>query len=95
MSDLSPLAVPDSEFRPDPILVQVGQETIEIQSLASAVHFLRSLRHDHLGRYAEMLLTQLEQARDPAQQARAWTAFRSWTMACGLHEASEARPHAA
>lgn len=91
MTDLSP----HSEFRPEPILVHVGREVIEVRSIDCAVHLLRSLRHDRLGRYAEMLLTQLEQAKDPAQQVHAWTAFRSWAMACGLHGGEEDRPHAA
>ncbi|MCB4771872.1 hypothetical protein LGR54_24995 [Ancylobacter sp. Lp-2] len=84
-----------AEFRPDPIHVHVGRETIEVRSLDCAVQLLRSLRHDRLGRYAEMLLTQLEQAREPAQQAHAWAAFRSWATACGLHGDDEGRPHAA
>ncbi|MBS7542856.1 hypothetical protein [Ancylobacter oerskovii] len=84
-----------AEFRPDPIHVQIGRETIEIRSVACAVDLLRSLRHDRLGRYAEMLLTQLEQAREPAQQAHAWAAFRSWSMACGLHGGEQGRSHAA
>ncbi|MDR6955592.1 hypothetical protein J2X65_004974 [Ancylobacter sp. 3268] len=84
-----------AEFRPDPIHVHVGRETIEVHSLACAIDLLRSLRHDRLGRYAEMLLTQLEQAREPSQQAHAWAAFRSWAMACGLHAGDEGHSHAA
>ncbi|GAB4065471.1 hypothetical protein KHC28_03055 [Ancylobacter sonchi] len=84
-----------AEFRPEPIHVHIGRETIEVRSLDCAVNLLRSLRHDRLGNYAEMLLTQLEQARGPVQQAHAWTAFRSWAMACGLHASDEGRPHAA
>lgn len=73
-----------ADFVPHPVLLHIGQESIEVRSLACAIDLIRSLRHDRLGRFAEMLLTQLEQARQPAQQAEAWTAFRTWATACGL-----------
>lgn len=72
------------DFTPEPILLRIGQETIEVRSLAGAIDLIRSLRHDRLGNFAEMLLAQLESARQPAQKAEAWTAFRTWSTACGL-----------
>lgn len=71
-------------FRPQPIHVLIGQEDIAIESLDGAIGFIRSLRHDRLGRFAEMLLTQMEAARLPHQQNEAWTAFTTWTDACHL-----------
>ncbi len=76
-------------YRPA-LVVRIGHEDIEIRSIGCAVDFIRSLRHDHLGNYAEMLLAQLEAANTPVQQAEAWRAFETWSMACGLH----ADPHA-
>lgn len=77
-------AIERAAFQPQPIHVRVGREDLEIESLDSAIHFIRSLRHDHLGRYAEMLLTQMESARQPQQQHDAWVAFSTWTDACHL-----------
>jgi hypothetical protein len=77
-------AIDRAAFLPQPIHVRVGREDLEINSLDSAIHFIRSLRHDHLGRYAEMLLTQMEAARQPQQQNDAWVAFATWTDACHL-----------
>ncbi len=74
-----------ADFHPSPLHLRVGSEEIEIVSLDSAIDLIRSLRHDRLGRYAEMLLTQMESARAPHQQADAWVAFQTWATACGLH----------
>ncbi len=57
-------------FRPQPIRVLIGQEDIAIDSLDGAIRFIRSLRHDRLGRFAEMLLTQMEAARLPPSAER-------------------------
>ncbi len=73
-----------SHFQPSPLRVRVGNEEIEIASLQGAIQFIRSLRHDRLGRFAEMLLTQMESASTPGQQRDAWVAFRTWSGACGL-----------
>jgi hypothetical protein len=73
-----------ADFRPHPVQIRVGSEDIEVRSLNCAIDLIRSLRHDRLGNYAEMLLVQLEAAREPEQQAKAWTAFRTWSTACGL-----------
>lgn len=78
------------DFSPQPIQIRVGNEDIEVRSLNCAIDLIRSLRHDRLGKYAEMLLVQLEAARQPDQQAEAWTAFRTWSTACGL-DADQAR----
>lgn len=78
------------DFRPQPLQIRVGNEDIEVRSLNCAIDLIRSLRHDRLGKYAEMLLLQLEAARQPDQQAEAWTAFRTWSTACGL-DADRAR----
>lgn len=75
-----------TEFQPQPIHLRVGHEHVEIESLDSAIHFLRSLRHDRLGSFAEMLLLQMEAAHMPQQQSDAWTAFHTWSDACGLHK---------
>jgi hypothetical protein len=72
------------DFRPQTVWIRVGNEDIEVRSLNCAIDLIRSLRHDRLGNYAEMLLVQLESARQPQQQAEAWTAFRTWSTACGL-----------
>lgn len=72
------------DFKPQPVQIRVGNEDIEVRSLSCAIDLIRSLRHDRLGNYAEMLLVQLEAARQPEQQAKAWTAFRTWSTACGL-----------
>jgi len=71
-------------FRPSPLLLQVGSEEIPVKSLECAIGLIRSLRHDRLGRYAEMLLAQMEAARDDHQQREAWIAFETWSLACGL-----------
>ena len=73
-----------AEFHPEPVRVRVGQEDIDIKSLNCAIHLIRSLRHDRLGHFAEMLLAQMEAARKPSQQAEAWKAFETWSSACGL-----------
>ncbi|MBS7539830.1 hypothetical protein [Ancylobacter lacus] len=73
------------------LVVRIGHEDIEIRSIGCAIALIRSLRHDHLGNYAEMLLAQLEAADTPAQQAEAWRAFETWSMACGLLPDSHAR----
>lgn len=73
------------DFTPTPLLVRVGDEELEIRSLQGAIHLIRSLRHDRLGRFAEMLLTQMESAEHPRQQQDAWVAFETWSSACGLH----------
>lgn len=75
-----------AEFQPEPIHLRLGQEHVEIESLDSAIHFLRSLRHDRLGSFAEMLLLQMEAAHMPHQKSDAWTAFHTWSDACGLHK---------
>lgn len=72
------------DFQPTPLLVRVGHEELEIRSLQGAIHFIRSLRHDRLGRFAEMLLAQMESAELPRQQQDAWIAFETWSAACGL-----------
>ncbi len=72
------------EFRPQPVHIRIGHEDIDVRSLNCAIELIRSLRHDRLGNYAEMLLAQMEAARLPQQQAEAWTAFRTWSIACGL-----------
>lgn len=82
-------------FRPQPIHVRVGYEDIEIASLDGAIDFIRSLRHDRLGRFAEMLLTQMESARLPEQQTKAWVAFETWTDACHLRNDERHWSHAA
>ena len=74
-----------ADFHPTPLRLRVGSEEIEIASLDCAINLIRSLRHDRLGRFAEMLLTQMESARAPNQQADAWVAFQTWATACGLH----------
>ncbi|WP_421697765.1 hypothetical protein [Ancylobacter sp.] len=71
-------------FRPDPLHLLIGQEDLTVASLDEAIGFIRSLRHDRLGRFAEMLLTQLESARLPQQKSDAWVAFATWTQACQL-----------
>jgi len=73
-----------AEGSSSPLLLRIGQEEIEVTSLDCAIHLIRSLRHDRLGRYAEMLLTQMETARLPQQKADAWVAFETWSRACGL-----------
>lgn len=72
------------DFHPQPVRIRVGNEIIEVRTLNCAIDLIRSLRHDRLGNYAEMLLLQLEAARRPEQQVEAWTAFRTWSTACGL-----------
>ncbi|MFT0859087.1 hypothetical protein [Ancylobacter sp. G4_0304] len=84
-----------AEFHPTPIHLTLGHEQIDIESLDEAIHFLRSLRHDRLGGFAEMLLLQMEAARAPQQKAEAWTAFRTWSTACGLHGGEGPLPRAA
>lgn len=74
----------ESDFRPETLLVRVGHEELEVRSLECAIDLIRSLRHDRLGRFAEMLLTQMEAARTPRQQQDAWIAFETWSKACGL-----------
>lgn len=84
-----------AEFHPLPITVRIAHEFIEVRTPACAAQLLRSLRHDRLGRYAEMLLKQLEVARTIEEKSRAWSAFAAWAMACGLHSDSESHPTAA
>ena len=74
-----------ADFHPTPLRLRVGNEEIEIASLDCAISLIRSLRHDRLGRFAEMLLTQMESAKAPNQLADAWVAFQTWAIACGLH----------
>ncbi|MCJ8141675.1 hypothetical protein MKI84_01965 [Ancylobacter sp. A5.8] len=74
-----------ADFQPTPIHLTIGHEHIDIESLDEAIDFLRSLRHDRLGGFAEMLLLQMEAAKAPHQKSEAWTAFRTWSTACGLH----------
>lgn len=71
-------------FRPEPLHLLIGQEDLTVASLDEAIGFIRSLRHDRLGRFAEMLVTQLEAARQPQQKSDAWVAFATWTQACQL-----------
>ncbi|MCK0197681.1 hypothetical protein MWN34_12230 [Ancylobacter sp. 6x-1] len=71
-------------FTPDPVVVRIGHEDIDVRGLSCAIDLIRSLRHDRLGNFAELLLAQMEAAREPAQQAEAWRAFRTWSTACGL-----------
>ncbi|QIB35819.1 hypothetical protein [Ancylobacter pratisalsi] len=78
-----------------PLVLRIGSEDIEITSLDGAVDLIRSLRHDHLGRYAEMLLTQMESARTTPQKAEAWVAFKTWSAACGLQPHNPGWRHAA
>lgn len=73
-----------TELRHPPIHVRIGYEDIEIASLDGAIDLIRSLRHDHLGHYAEMLLTQMESACLPEQRVKAWVAFETWADACHL-----------
>ncbi len=54
-----------TDFRPQPVQIRVGSEDIEVRSLNCAIDLICSLRHDRLGNYAEMLLVQLEAAREP------------------------------
>ncbi|MBS9476413.1 hypothetical protein [Ancylobacter radicis] len=83
------------DFHPSPLLVRVGQEELEIRSLECAIHLIRSLRHDRLGRFAEMLLTQMEAAELPRQKQDAWIAFETWSAACGLQPHPSDWRHAA
>ncbi|PZQ83729.1 MAG: hypothetical protein DI549_07690 [Ancylobacter novellus] len=71
-------------FRPSPLILRVGNEDIPVGTLEGAIGLIRSLRHDRLGRFAEMLLAQMEAARDEHQQHDAWVAFETWSAACGL-----------
>ncbi|MCS0503748.1 hypothetical protein [Ancylobacter mangrovi] len=66
------------------LTVHVGSEVLEISSLDGAIALIRSLRHDRLGHFAEMLLAQMESARTPEQKTEAWVAFETWSVACGL-----------
>lgn len=84
-----------ADFQPEPIYLRLGHEKVEIKTLDSAIHFLRSLRHDRLGSFAEMLLLQMEAARMPHQKADAWIAFQTWSSACGLHRRADHLPEAA
>jgi len=67
-----------------PLLLRIGDEEIEVASLDAAIALIRSLRHDHLGHFAEMLLAQMESATLPHQKTGAWVAFETWSAACGL-----------
>lgn len=82
-------------FKPVPLIVRVGSEEIEISSLDGAVNLIRSLRHDRLGRFAEMLLAQMESARSTQQNRDAWVAFETWSLACGLQPHHGDLEHAA
>jgi len=79
------MSIERADFHPTPLHLRVGSEEIEIATLNGAINLIRSLRHDRLGRFAEMLLTQMESAKTPNQQADAWVAFQTWAAACGLH----------
>jgi len=82
-------------FRPAPLLLQIGSEEIPVDSLECAIGLIRSLRHDRLGRFAEMLLVQMEAAHDDRQQHDAWVAFDTWSLACGLQPHQPDWRHAA
>ncbi|MCK0208542.1 hypothetical protein MWN33_10915 [Starkeya koreensis] len=83
------------ELRRQPIHVRIGQEDIEIASLDGAIDLIRSLRHDRLGHFAEMLLAQMESARLPEQREKAWVAFETWADACQLRNDERHWSHAA
>lgn len=85
----------ETDFRPEVLLVRVGHEELEVRSLDCAIDLIRSLRHDRLGRFAEMLLTQMETAHTPRQQKDAWIAFETWSKACGLQPHHQHIRHAA
>ncbi|MBB3773034.1 hypothetical protein FHS55_003659 [Angulomicrobium tetraedrale] len=82
-------------FQPVPLIVRIGSEEIEVASLDCAINLIRSLRHDRLGRFAEMLLTQMEAAKAPQQRRDAWIAFETWSLACGLQPHHGDLEHAA
>lgn len=82
-------------FRPTPLVLRVGNEEIPVATLDCAIRLIRSLRHDRLGRFAEMLLAQMEAARDDHQQRDAWVAFETWSVACGLQPHHPGWRHAA
>lgn len=78
-----------------PLQLRIGSEEIEVASLDSAIGLIRSLRHDRLGHYAEMLLSQMDCARTPQQKHDAWVAFETWSAACGLQTQDRDWRHAA